>query len=72
MSSAQALYKEIISNRKALTCTWKEMHGDAVEYALVNMKHNGSKCSIGNGYHVFMFDDGSALKMDENGIEIRG
>lgn len=64
MSSAYKLYKEIISERRSLS--------GAIEYALVNMANNGSRCEIGGSYHVFMFDDGSALKLDKNGMEMRG
>jgi hypothetical protein len=64
MNAAYKLYQELISERRSLS--------DAIEYALTSMKDNGSKCSIGGDYHVFMFDDGSTLKLDKNGMEIAG
>jgi hypothetical protein len=70
--NAKQLYKDIISNRKAVACTWKEMRNDAIEHALTSMQRNGSRCEIGDGYHMFMFQDGSALKLSTSGIEIRG
>ena len=64
MNAAHKLYNELISERRSLS--------EAAEYALVSMQRNGSRCEIGDGYHVFMFQDGSALKLNKNGIEIRG
>ena len=63
MNAAYKLYKEIISVRRSLS--------GAIEYALVNMANNGSRCEIGGSYHVFMFDDGSALKLDAESVQIR-
>lgn len=71
MSKARGLYKELLANRPALVCEWKDILSYAIEYALTNMRHNGSRCEIGGGYHVFMFDDGSALKLDAEGIQMR-
>ena len=62
--NAKQLYNEIISVRRSLS--------GAIEHALTSMQRNGSRCEIGNGYHVFMFQDGSALKLSASGIEIRG
>ena len=64
MNAAYRLYQELISERRSLS--------GAIEYALTRMRDNGSRCSIGGDYHVFMFDDGSALKLDKNGIEMAG
>jgi hypothetical protein len=64
MNAAYGLYQELISECRSLS--------GAIEYALTRMQGNGSRCSIGDGYHVFMFDDGSALKLDKNGIEMAG
>jgi len=64
MNAAYKLYQELVSERRSLS--------NAIEYALTRMRENGSRCEIGGGYHVFMFNDGSALKLDKNGIEMRG
>ena len=64
MNKAYKLYQELVSECSSLS--------GAIEYALTKMRDNGSKCEIGGDYHVFMFNDGSALKLDKNGIEMRG
>lgn len=64
MNAAYKLYQDIISERRTLS--------GAIEFALQSMNNNGSKCEIGGDYHVFMFQDGSALKLSASGIEMRG
>lgn len=64
MNQAYKLYQDITSERRTLS--------GAIEFALQSMKNNGSKCEIGGDYHVFMFQDGSGLKLSKNGIEMRG
>ena len=64
MNKAYDLYQELIGERRSLS--------GAIEYALTRMRDNGSRCSIGDGYHVFIFGDGSALKLDKSGIEMAG